>query len=112
MCLSVAQIVRAWTEVHPNACFDGYADSNSTIMERVYFQLTKLHLDQKLANYVSIGPVNQKLNVMPQIEEKHEECVWLFLGVLWNTNLWISVGFQGFEQQGPITNVGLSSIII
>lgn len=56
-------------------------------MERVYFQLTKLHLDQKLANYVSIGPVNQKLNVMPQIEEKHEECVWLFLGVLWNTNL-------------------------
>lgn len=33
-------------------------------MERVSFQITKLHLDQKLAKYVSIGPVNQKLNVM------------------------------------------------
>lgn len=107
MCLSVAQIVQAWTEVRPNTRFDGYADSNYTIMERVSFQITKLHLDQKLANYVSIGPVNQKLNAIPQIEEKHEECVCLFLGVLWNTNLWISVGFQGLEQMQ-----GLSSIII
>lgn len=55
-------------------------------MERVSFQITKLHLDQKLANYVSIGPVNQKLNTMPQIEVEHEESVWLFLGVLWSTN--------------------------
>lgn len=36
--------------------------------------------------YVSTGLVNQKLNVMPQVEEKHEECEWQFLGVLWNTN--------------------------
>ena len=87
MCLSVAQIVlRYRTVICPNTCFDGYADSNYTIMERVSFQITKLHLDQKLAKYISIGPVNQKLNAMPQIEEKHEECVWLFVGALWNTN--------------------------
>lgn len=101
MCLSVVQIVQAWTEVHPNTCFDGYADSKHIIIEKVSFQITKLHLDWKLANYVCIGPVNEKLNVMPQIEEKHEECVWLFLGVLWNTDFWISVSFQGL-----VTNAG------
>lgn len=110
MCLSVAQIVQAWTELSPNTCFDGYADSNCTIVERVSFQITKLHLDQKLANYVSTGLVNQKLNAMSQIEEKHEECLRLFLGVLWNTNWWISVGFQGLEHQGPITNAGFELI--
>lgn len=75
-------------------------------MERVSFQITKLHLDPKLVKYVSTGPVSQNLNAMPQIEEKHEECVWLFLGVLWNTNGQVSMGFQGLEQQGPITNGG------
>lgn len=55
-------------------------------MERVSFQITKLHLDPKLVKYVSTGPLSENLNAMPQIEEKHEECVWLFLGVLWSTN--------------------------
>lgn len=55
---------------------------------------------QIVVKYVSTGLVNQKLNVMPQIEEKHEECERQFLEVLWNANWWISVGFQGLEQQG------------
>lgn len=75
-------------------------------MERASFQTTKLHLDPKLVKYVSAGPVSQNLNVMPQIEKKREECMWLFLGGLWNTNWQVSVGFQGLEQQGPITNAG------
>lgn len=41
---------------------------------------------QIVVKYVSTGLLNQKLNVMPQIEEKHEECEWQFLGVLWHTN--------------------------
>lgn len=41
---------------------------------------------QIVVKYVSTGLVNQKLDVMPQIEEKHEEREWQFLEVLWNTN--------------------------
>lgn len=55
-------------------------------MERVSFQITKLCLDPKLVKFVSARPVSQNLNVMLQIEEKHEKYLWLFLGVLWNTN--------------------------
>lgn len=54
---------------------------------------------QIVVKYVSTGLIHQKLNVVPQIEEKHEECKWQFLGVLWNTSWWIFVGFQGFDQQ-------------
>lgn len=81
-------------------------------MERVSFQITKLHLDQQLAKYVSIGPVNQKLNVM----HKWRKSMKSVYGYLWECSgtqtvefLWVS---RALSNRVPSQMWGLSIILI